>query len=172
MQDAAGATTSLQSVLTQHCIQAAICTGSHLRGCPAHAPPHPRSSSSTSFNLGSKKWNNKSQQPAFSDCVRKTNHSHFILNTKLCAKDGGTVAHWLTSFIFRQFTFRASALTASTHLTEKNRTRAPGNWGKSRSHTGHSLGSLLCLASISFKFTCPAAYPPLKQVTGGWVVYA
>lgn len=56
-----------------------------------------------------------------------------------------------------------SRRTAFTHLIVKSSTRITGKSGESRSNTGQSLVSLLCLAIISFKFTCPAAYLSLKQ---------
>lgn len=52
---------------------------------------------------------------------------------------------------------------ALTHLIVKSSTQTRRKSGESRSNTGQSLVSLLFLASISFKFTCPAAYPSLKQ---------
>lgn len=44
-----------------------------------------------------------------------------------------------------------SGRTAFTHLIVKSSTRTRGKRGESRSNTGQSLVSCLCLASISFK---------------------
>lgn len=63
-----------------------------------------------------------------------------------------------------------SRRTAFTHLTAKSWTRTTGKSGKSRSNTGQSLVSLLCLTVISFKFTCPAAYFFLGKSQKGWLV--
>jgi len=57
----------------------------------------------------------------------------------------------------------STRLASDTHLIAKSSSRTRGKSGESRSNTGQSLVSLLCLASISFTFTCPAAYPLGKK---------